>query len=873
METEKEYPMLKFKYHFTKPGIDPFDEIIWEKRTASIKDGSTVIFKQEVEVPSFWSQTATDITAQHYFKVVGGQKEYSVKQCTSRVSKAFAKAGLKRKYFDKENSEIFEKELRYLLVNQYFCFNSPVWYNLGLEERGGLSACFIQSVEDSMESIKELQASETSLFLFGSGTGTNYSNLREKDAPLSKGGTSSGPLPFIKGLDTNAGAIKSGGKTRRAARMVILNVDHPNIEEFIDTKVLAERMAKDLIKLGWPSDYNGIVYSSLPYQNGNHSVRVTDAFMNAAVTDGEYLLNTFDKKPKHLSAQKVFSKIVDAAHYCADPGLQFDTVINEWHTCPNSGKINGSNPCCVVGDTKILGTETITIEELYKKFTDGVSDLPKVLSYNEKKRTFEYNFINRVWIAGNTEELVEIKTNKFTYLKCTPEHRIATLKNGEVEYVEAAKLVYGTQLVTFQLDNNEYVIYTSLIKVPSTPVYDMEIDKNHNFTISSDNSWGGFVIHNSEYMFLDDSACNLASHNLKKYDKEGVFDTHSFEYATRLGITAMEIAVDISLYPTKKITENSKKFRPLGIGWTNGGALLMSRGIPYDSEEGRYTLGAITSLMTATAYNQSAIISRDCGGPFEEFEKNKEPFMKVIRKHSDSNQLLKHIVIKNNITDRSILSAAESMWESTESLGWFYGYRNSQASVLAPCGTISFKMDCDTTGIEPDIALVKYKKLAGGGYIKIVNKSVPDALKKLGYTEQDVEFICDHIIKYETILGAPLKKEHIKVFDCAVGTRYISTEGHLLMMAICQPFLSGAISKTVNLPNEASVQDVYDTYMKAWKLGLKAIALYRDGCKASQPLNIKQQVFGANCNFCDGKTIKTGACFCCIECGQSTSCG
>jgi ribonucleoside-diphosphate reductase alpha chain len=722
METEKEYPMLKFKYHFTEPGIDPFDEIIWEKRIASIKDGSTVIFKQEVEAPSFWSQTAIDITAQHYFKVVGGQKEHSVKQCTSRVSKAFAKAGLKRKYFDKENSEIFEKELRYLLVNQYFCFNSPVWYNLGLEERGGLSACFIQSVEDSMESIKELQASETSLFLFGSGTGTNYSNLREKDAPLSKGGTSSGPLPFIKGLDANAGAIKSGGKTRRAARMVILNVDHPNIEEFIDTKVLAERMAKDLIKLGWPSDYNGIVYSSLPYQNGNNSIRVTDAFMNATVNDEEYLLNTFDKKPKHLSAQKVFNKIVDAAHYCADPGLQFDTVINEWHTCPSSGKINGSNPC-------------------------------------------------------------------------------------------------------------------------------------------------------SEYMFLDDSACNLASHNLKKYDKEGVFDTYSFEYATRLGITAMEIAVDISLYPTKKITENSKKFRPLGIGWTNGGALLMSRGIAYDSEEGRYTLGAITSLMTATAYNQSAIISRDCGGPFEEFEKNKEPFMKVIRKHADSNQLLKHIVIKNNITDRSILSAAESMWESTESLGWLHGYRNSQASVLAPCGTISFKMDCDTTGIEPDIALVKYKKLAGGGYIKIVNKSVPDALKKLGYTEQDIEFICDHIIKYETILGAPLKKEHIKVFDCAVGTRCISTEGHLLMMAVCQPFLSGAISKTVNLPNEASVQDVYDTYMKAWKLGLKAIALYRDGCKASQPLNIKQQVFGANCNFCDGKTIKTGACFCCIECGQSTSCG
>ncbi len=714
--------MLKFTHHFTKPGIDPFDEIVWETRTASIKDGDKVLFEQEVEVPSFWSQTAIDIVAQHYFKVINGQKEYSVKQCTSRVSRAFAKAGIKRKYFDKENGEIFEKELRYLLVNQYFSFNSPVWYNLGLDEKGGMSACFIQSVEDSMESIKKLQESETTLFLFGSGTGTNYSPLREKDAPLSGGGTSSGPIPFIKGLDTSAGAVKSGGKTRRAARMVILDAVHPDILDFIDTKVLSERMAKDLIKAGWPSDYNGITYSSLPFQNGNQSVRVTDEFMKAVEEDNEYSLKTFTGKSKHLSAKNVFNKIVEAAHYCADPGLQFDTTINDWHTCPNSGRISSSNPC-------------------------------------------------------------------------------------------------------------------------------------------------------SEYMFLDDTACNLASINLKKYDKNGVFDIKGFEYNVRLGITAMEIAVDISLYPTKKITENSKKFRPLGIGWTNGGALLMSRGIPYDSEEGRYTLGAITSLMTATAYNQSAVIARDCGGPFEEFTKNKEPFMRVIRKHSDSNQMLKHIAIKNDIKERSILLAAESMWEETESLGWLYGYRNSQGTVLAPTGTISFMMDCDTTGIEPDIALVKYKKLAGGGYIKIVNKSVPDALRKLGYTEEEIEFICDHILKYETILGAPLKKEHIKVFDCAVGTRCISTDGHLLMMAACQPFLSGAISKTVNLPNEASIQDVYDTYMKAWKLGLKAIALYRDGCKASQPLNVKQQLFSANCNFCDGKTIKTGACFCCIECGQSTSCG
>ena len=724
METEKEFTMLKFTHYFSKKDVDPFDEITWENRTASIVEDGKTLFKQEVEVPSFWSQNATDIVAQHYFKVVGGVKEHSVKQSVGRVSRAFAKAGLKRKYFDKETSEIFEKELRWLLVNQYACFNSPVWYNLGLDEKGGLSACYIQSIEDSIQSIQELQTSEVKLFTDGSGTGTNYSPLREKKATLSKGGTTSGPISFIKGFDSNAGAIKSGGKTRRAAKMVILNVDHPDIEEYIDTKVLAEKMAKDLVKMGWSSDYNGITYSSLPFQNGNHSVRASDTFMNAVENDEEYSLKYYkNAHTKHLKAKEIFSKIVDAAHYCADPGLQFDTTINDWHTCPNSGKINGSNPC-------------------------------------------------------------------------------------------------------------------------------------------------------SEYMFLDDSACNLASHNLRKYDTDDGFNIEAFNRSTEIIITAMEIAVGISVYPTKKIEQNSKKFRPLGIGWSNGGALLMSRGVPYDSEEGRFLLGSITSLMTATAYKQSSIIARDCGGPFEEFEKNKEPFMRIIRKHSDANQVLKHVAIKNNISDRDILSAAEKEWEVAEKSGWLYGYRNSQASVLAPCGTISFKMDCDTTGIEPDIALIKYKKLAGGGYIKIVNSSVGIALKRLGYSDGEIDLIKEHLLKYETILGAPgLKKEHIKIFDCAVGTRSISVDGHLLMMAACQPFLSGAISKTCNLPNEATFQDVFDVYMKSWKLKLKAIALYRDGCRASQPLNVKQQEYGQSCNFCDGKTIRTGSCYTCINCGTTTSCG
>jgi ribonucleotide reductase alpha subunit len=877
METEKEFAMLHFTNYFSKKDVDPFDEITWENRTASIVEDGKTLFKQEVEVPSFWSQNATDIVAQHYFKVVGGVKEHSVKQCVSRVSKAFAKAGLKRKYFDKEVSEVFEKELRWLLVNQYVCFNSPVWYNLGLEDKGGLSACYIQSVEDSIQSIQELQTSEVKLFTDGSGTGTNYSSLREKKATLSKGGTTSGPISFIKGSDCTAGAIKSGGKTRRAARMVILDVDHPDIEEYIDTKVLAEKMAKDLVKMGWPSDYNGITYSSLPFQNGNHSVRVSDTFMKAVENDDEYSLKYYkNAHTKHLKAKEVFSKIVDAAHYCADPGLQFDTTINDWHTCSNSGKISSSNPCCLVGDTLILtNKEAISIEQLYLKFIDGESDLPKVLSYNEEKLQFEYNFINKVWVAGITDVFIEIYTNKGTYLKCTPEHRIATLCNQEVIYIEARKLKPGTKLITYQLDQNETVIKTHLVRTEEkTSVYDMEVDKSPNFTIGYKKSSGGFVVHNSEYMFLDDSACNLASHNLRKYDTDEGFNVEAFSRSTEIVITAMEIAVGISVYPTKKIETNSRKFRPLGIGWSNGGALLMSRGLPYDSEEGRFLLGSITSLMTATAYKQSSVIARDCGGPFEEFEKNKEPFMRVIRKHSDANQSLRHIAIKNDISNRDILSAAEKAWEVAEKNGWLYGYRNAQASVLAPCGTISFMMDCDTTGIEPDIALVKYKKLAGGGYMKIVNASVGISLKRLGYSEEEIDLIKEHILKYETILGAPsFRKEHIKIFDCAVGTRSISVDGHLLMMAACQPFLSGAISKTCNLPNEATFQDVFDVYMKSWKLKLKAIALYRDGCKASQPLNVKQQEYGQSCNFCDGKTVRTGSCYTCINCGTTTSCG
>lgn len=717
--------MLEFTHYFSKPEIDPFDEIKWEKRTASIKDGTKTIFHQEVEVPSFWSQNATDIVAQHYFKVVNGEKETSVKQCVSRVSKAFSKAGIKNGYFDKEVGRTFERELRWLLVHQYICFNSPVWYNLGVEKEGQLSACFIQSVKDSIESLCQLQTNETMLFRNGSGTGTNFSTLRELAAPLSNGGSSSGPVSFVKGFDTWAGITKSAGKTRRAAKMVILNVDHPDIEDFIKSKVTVEKMARDLIKMGWPADYNSETYSFLPYQNANHSVRVTDDFMRAVEQDKNFDLINFKKiKVKELSAKNLFRTIAEAAHLCADPGIQFDTTINSWHTSPNSGRINAANPC-------------------------------------------------------------------------------------------------------------------------------------------------------SEYMFVDDSACNLASHNLVKYYKDREFNIEAFVKATEITITAMEIAVAISSYPTKEIAENSKRLRPLGIGWANGGALLMRMGLPYDSDKGRFWLSSITSLLTASAYFWSAKIAELCGGPFEDFEKNKTEFLSITRKHADANYKLRHLAIEAKIEDLRIVNAAENYWRNGEELGFQHGFRNAQASVLAPTGTIGFMMDCDTTGIEPDIALIKHKKLAGGGWLKIVNQSVGPALESLGYSFTEIEMIEEHILKYETILGAPnLKKEHLPIFDCAVGIRFIKPMGHIKMMAACQPFLSGAISKTVNLPASASVADIEDAYMQAWKLGLKAVAIYRDGCKGSQPLNVKDytEETDQKCNFCGGKVQRAGSCLICVECGTPSSC-
>lgn len=686
---------LKLHRYFTQKGKHPFDEIEWECRTATISNekGEIIFEQQEVEVPKFWSMTATNVVASKYFsgKLGTPEREKSVKQLVERVARTITKWGLKDNYFEtEEDADIFYSELVYLLVNQYLSFNSPVWFNCGIEERPQCSACFINSVKDTMESILELAKTEGMLFKWGSGTGTNLSVLRSSKESLSGGGTASGPVSFMKGYDAFAGVIKSGGKTRRAAKMVILNVDHPDIIDFIRCKAEEEKKAWALIEAGYDGGFNvpGGAYDSIAYQNANHSVRVTDDFMQAVVNNGKWTTKTvLDKKPADTyDARYIMDQIAEAAWICGDPGLQFHTTINKWHTCPNTAPINASNPC-------------------------------------------------------------------------------------------------------------------------------------------------------SEYMFLDDSACNLASINLMKFKSEdGEFDVTKFCQTVNISIIAQEIIVDNASYPTKAIEKNSREFRPLGLGYANLGALLMARGIPYDSEAGRNYAAAITALMTGQAYKQSALIAK-IKGPFEGYKDNREPMLRVIRMHG---------MHADNISDRyvpsDLLTAARKVWDDAYTIGKEYGFRNAQVTVLAPTGTIGFMMDCDTTGIEPDIALVKYKKLVGGGFIKIVNNTIPEALKRLGYDLEQIEHILAYIEKTDTIEGAPhLKEEHLPIFDCAFkpakGNRSIHYMGHILMMAAVQPFLSGAISKTVNMPNDVSVEDIKTAYIEAWRLGLKAIAIYRDGCKRTQPLS------------------------------------
>jgi ribonucleoside-diphosphate reductase alpha chain len=686
---------IKFKRFFTKEGVHPFDEIQWERRDAVItNEKGEVVFEQKgVEVPAFWSMLATNIVVSKYFhgQVGTPEREYSVKQLIERVARTITNWGVKDGYFaDDESADIFYNELVYLLVNQYASFNSPVWFNVGVEEKPQASACFINSVQDTMESILELAKTEGMLFKYGSGTGTNFSTLRSSKEKLSGGGIASGPVSFMRGFDAFAGVIKSGGKTRRAAKMVILNVDHPDIIDFIKSKAEEEKKAHILIKAGYDPGFNvpGGAYDSVQFQNANHSVRVTDDFMRAVLEDKQWHTRyvTTGEICDTYRARDIMRMIAEAAWICGDPGMQFDTTVNSWHTCPNTGRINASNPC-------------------------------------------------------------------------------------------------------------------------------------------------------SEFMFLDDSACNLASLNLMKFRRDdGSFDINSFRQAVDILITAQEIIVDNASYPTKAIEKNSRDYRPLGLGYANLGALLMSLGLPYDSDEARAYAGAITAIITGEAYRQSALIAKEMG-PFRGFELNREPMLGVIRKHMSYVDK-----IDKNLIPSELFESAKKIWKEAYELGQKYGYRNAQVTVLAPTGTIGFMMDCDTTGIEPDIALVKYKKLVGGGFLKIVNNTVPLALKKLGYNEKQIKDIVDYIDKNDTIEGAPhLKEEHLPVFDCAFkpakGKRFIHYMGHVKMMAAVQPFISGAISKTVNMPNDVSVDDVMQLFIDAWKMGLKAIAIYRDGSKGTQPLS------------------------------------
>jgi ribonucleoside-diphosphate reductase alpha chain len=809
---------LAFERRFTERGSDPLDQVTWERRSSVITnpDGSVVFKMEGAEIPAGWSQLATDIVVSKYFRKAGlhGKKEVgetSVRQVVYRLAHTIREAGEKfGGYFaSTKDADTFESELAYLLVNQYGAFNSPVWFNCGLFHRYGIqgtggnfawdsesgndeavvettnayerpqcSACFIQAIQDDLMGIYELVKSEARLFKYGSGTGTNFSAIRGKQEKLSGGGTSSGLMSFLEVFDRAAGATKSGGTTRRAAKMVCLDMDHPEIEDFINWKVREEKKAQALIAAGYASDFNGDAYHTVSGQNSNNSVRVSDAFMRAATTGGtwETLSRTTGEVVETLSAKDLWKQVAEAAWGCADPGVQYDSTINRWHTCPNTGRINASNPC-------------------------------------------------------------------------------------------------------------------------------------------------------SEYMFLDDSACNLSSLNLTKFLREdGTIDIEAYRHAVRVFFVAQEILVDFSAYPTRSIAQNSHAYRPLGLGYANLGTLLMLRGIPYDSDQGRSLAAALTAIMCGHAYKVSAEMAA-AKGPFAGFAKNREPMLRVMGMHRDA-----AYAIDRDKCPEDLWRAACADWDEAVRLGQSHGYRNAQATVLAPTGTIGLLMDCDTTGIEPDFSLVKFKKLAGGGYFKIVNQSVPEALRRLGYSEhqaqeivafvsgtntllsaphvnraslkargltdedlrkveaaipsvfdlslafgpwilgeetydrlgvpmeararygfsllrhlgfsfEEIESANEEIVGRMTVEGAPhLRQEHYAVFDCAnrcgkTGKRFLAPMSHVRMMAAVQPFLSGAISKTVNLPNEATVEDVQKIYEEGWKLGLKAVALYRDGCKASQPLS------------------------------------
>src|SRR5690242_20397832 len=680
---------LGVRRFFTIPGRDPFDEIEWETRDALIPGKDGPAFEQKnVEFPKFWSQTATNIVAQKYFRgrMSSPERETSVRQMIGRVVDTIAGWGREGGYFaDEEEAQTFQDELKAILVNQLASFNSPVWFNVGFEEKPQCSACFILSIDDSMEDILDWIRREGIIFRGGSGSGVNLSRLRSSKEQLSKGGYASGPVSFMRGADASAGTIKSGGKTRRAAKMVVLDVDHPDVEQFIWCKAHEEEKARVLEQAGYDMSLNSEDWASIQYQNANNSVRVTDAFMEAAESDADWNLTarTDGAVVDTVKAKELLRQIADASWRSADPGVQYDTTINKWHTLPNTGRINASNPC-------------------------------------------------------------------------------------------------------------------------------------------------------SEYMSIDDSACNLASLNLLKFRREdGELDVEAFEHAVDVTFLAQEILVGYSSYPTPEIERNAKAYRQLGLGYANLGALLMARGLPYDSDEGRAYSAAITALMTGRAYRKSAEIAARMGA-FAGYRPNAAAMIGVIAKHRAA---VGNIAAPETVPS-DLLGAARRAWDEALDLGEVHGYRNAQATVLAPTGTISFMMDCDTTGVEPDFSLVKSKKLVGGGEITMPNKTIPMALEKLGYAPREIEEVVAFVDERNAVVGAPhVKAEHYPVFDCAIGDRAIHYTGHVKMMGAVQPFISGAISKTVNLPEAATVEEVSGLLLDAWKLGVKAIAIYRDNCKVAQPLS------------------------------------
>ena len=703
---------LKIARYFTRAGVSPYDEIDWELRTASItNEKGKVVFEQtNVEIPKAWSLMATQVVVSKYFRGPLGtpQREHSVRQMIGRVVDTITNWGRKDHYFaGEEDAQAFSDELTHILLHQKACFNSPVWFNCGIEAKPQCSACFILSVEDTMDSILDWYRKEGVIFKGGSGSGVNLSKIRSSKEQLAGGGTASGPVSFMKAADASAGVIKSGGKTRRAAKMVVLDIDHPDIEEFVKCKVEEEKKAWALIEAGYDSSLDGPAYGSVFFQNANNSVRVTDEFMHAVQEDRDWQTKyvTTGQPCDTFKARDLLRMIAESTYFCGDPGMQYDTTINDWHTCSNTARINASNPC-------------------------------------------------------------------------------------------------------------------------------------------------------SEYMHLDNSACNLASLNLLKYLREdGVFDTEAFRRAVDIVILAQDILVDNSSYPTPEITANAHAFRELGMGYANLGALLMSLGLPYDSDAGRAYAAAVTALMSGEAYLQSSRVAAATGA-FEGYEVNRQPMLRVLNKHRSH-----AYKISPSHVPLDLLSAAREAWDLNCAEAEKQGVKNSQISVLAPTGTIAFMMDCDTTGVEPDIALIKYKKLVGGGMLKIINSTVPRALKRLGYDVKQSQEIVEYIEENGTIEGAPhIRDDDLAVFDCAFkaekGSRTIHYMGHVKMMGAVQPFISGAISKTINMPNDATVEEIMHAYMESWKLGLKAIAIYRDGSKRTQPLNTSKDKEEQKAGVVEGKEAR-----------------